>query len=62
MKDKKSSKEVAEALELSLRIATSMGRCLEDVTRQQTFILASATVSRRVAVLLQHKSLLPVEA
>jgi hypothetical protein len=63
MKDKRSSKEeVATALDLSVRVATSMGRCLEDVTRQQTFILASATVSRREAVLLQHKTLLPAEA
>jgi hypothetical protein len=39
-----------------------MGRCLEDVTKQQVYILAAATVTRREAVLLHHKSVLPTEA
>jgi hypothetical protein len=62
-KDTRSTKEeVAAALDLSIRIAASMGRCLEDVTRQHAFILASATVARREAVLLHHKTLLQNEA
>jgi hypothetical protein len=52
-------KEVAAALDLSMRIATSMGRSLEDVTKQQVYILAAATVTRTEAVLLHHKIVLP---
>jgi hypothetical protein len=37
------------------RISASMERCLEDITKQQAFILTSATVVRREAVLQQHK-------
>jgi hypothetical protein len=61
MANTKSSKEhVAAALDIITKITTSMGRCLEVVTRQQTFILTSATVARRESVLHQHK--MPTEA
>jgi hypothetical protein len=61
-KTRSSEEEVAAALDLSMRVATSIGRCLEDVTKQQVYILAAATVTRREAVLLHHKSMLPTEA
>jgi hypothetical protein len=53
---KKSIREQhAAALDMISRISTSMGRCPEDITRQQSFILTSATVVRREAVLHQRK-------
>jgi hypothetical protein len=56
MANRKSSKEqVAAALDIITKITTLMGMCLEDVTRQQTYILTSATVVRRESVLHQHK-------
>jgi hypothetical protein len=59
--NKKSTKEqVAAALDISSQITASMGRCLEDVTRQQKYILTSATEARREAVFRQHK--MPTEA
>jgi hypothetical protein len=43
------------ATELLARISGSMGRCLEDITKQQAFILTSSTVVRREAVLQPRK-------
>jgi hypothetical protein len=59
---KSSPAEIAAATDLLAKISASMGRCLEDITKQQAYILTSATVVRREAVLQQRKLPLTVQA
>jgi hypothetical protein len=53
--DESQPEEKAAAVDIISRISASMGRCLEDITKQQAFILTSSTVVRREPVLQQHK-------
>jgi hypothetical protein len=54
---KASSTKKAAAMDIMAKITVSMGKCLEDVTRQQAYILTSTTVTRRDAILHDRQSL-----
>jgi hypothetical protein len=52
--DESQPEQKAAAVDITSRISASIGRCLEDITKQQAYILTSSTVVRRDAT-QQHK-------